>query len=152
MSSNCIVFQHAKLMSAVNNLLLNDKRDVIKELEEFKQICRNCYTLVNALFPKHSELYKLQVSEIYIDLPILCKFFEDIKEYSKEAYEFITEGYDILNLKEFLICEKLSYRETSDTIWGIYSYSKYITYAIEKILKEKDTEKQLIMLRGLTGE
>ena len=120
-------------------------------MSEFKNICSSCFTLVNASSPPYRSMYKAQIKDSPMDLPMLYKFFSDIKEFSEEAYQFITEGYDILNLKEFLACEDLSLGETSEVIWGIYSYSRYITYAIERLLNEEDFEKQCIMLRGLAG-
>jgi len=151
MTSNCINFEYAKLYVAITNLKSNDRRNITKELTEFKNICSSCFTLVNASSPPYRSMYKAQIKDSPMDLPILYKFFSDIKTFSEEAYQFITEGYDILNLKEFLACENLSLRETSEVIWGVYSYSKYIAYALEKLLNEENFEKQRIMLRGLTG-
>ena len=149
--SKYIIFQEAKLIMAINNLKINEERNLKGELEEFRKICNDCYTLAIASLPLGLEIYKLQARRLHIDLPILSKFFEDIKGYSKEAYECITEGYDILNLKEFLICENITQSEAFDVIRGICKYSKYITYAIEKLFKEQNEDKQIIMLRGLIG-
>lgn len=151
MSTKCVKLEYAKLYMALNHLKLNDEREIIKELNDFKGICINCFNLINSSTPPYTGVYMSYIRDIPWELPILSNFFGEIKDFSCEAYQYITDGYDILNLKEFLLCKDKEWKEASDIIWGIYKYSKYISYAIEKLLKEKDWEKQIIMLKGLTG-
>lgn len=84
--------------------------------------------------------------------PIFKSFLKYVRDCSKEAYLFVTDGHDIMNLKEYLAFSKLERKEIIKKLEELNSHAKYLQYIVLKIMKEKREEERLAMLAGLLGE
>lgn len=124
---------------------------VEKELKDFADICRGSVKMAIAMPENYSFMYNRIDERNNIDLPILSEFLKEVEKISKEAYNFLTEGYDIINFKEYI---KLKGKSTNDVVaitYNLKSYSTFIQYAFMKLFDEKDEKKKKIMLKGLLG-
>lgn len=149
MKEQVIDLKNAKLYLALKRLKTTPHDKIREELETLKKISATCLQLANT--SNYFTMCRIYIPSIIVDLPILARFFEDIKEFSKEAYDFICDGYDIANLKDFFIKKIEDQTFTHNFIWGFDQYVNYITYSIFKILKTNNIQKQYVMIRGMVG-
>lgn len=140
-----------KIFLVWDKLQTHDIEEIENELKEINIICTHCRKIVKTSLNQYTNIYDLLCKENINKLPILTSFFNDLETFSKEAYDFLTEGYDMANLIDYLRLENKDTSEIFDIIIGITEYSIYMRHAILKICKEKSVAKRRMMIRGLVG-
>ena len=129
----------------------NGREKVDAELRALIDMCKGCRKVANTMIKHYSALYTSWTSEDANNFPIITQFFGELKNYSEEAYAFMTEGYDLANIKEYLLFDKKGEFEIMLTLFGINEYVIYLRHALLKIFDESDEAKKRSMLRGLLG-
>ncbi len=99
----------------------------------------------------YATIYNNYIEKDADKLSLLSNFLMDVKNISPAAYEFLCEGYDIINLKALLNFKDKTEQEIINLLFELKSFSIFIEHAFMKILKETDVNRKLRILCGLMG-
>ena len=107
--------------------------------------------MATTMLENYSFMYNRVGDNGETDFPIITMFLKEVEAHSKEAYDFLTEGYDIANFKEYIKLKGKNSDEITKIVFGLNDYSVYFQHAFVKVLNETDERKKKIMLRGMLG-
>ena len=130
-----------------------DRDSILKELDRLVEFGENVFTSFKA-YGVYNSLYNLHLKHIEKDFIVpqeIINLFKDIKNISQDAYYFLTDGFEIINLVDFLKLEYLDDSVKAKVYIDFIEYTRYLRYIFKRIINENDEEKKKIMLRGILG-
>lgn len=128
-----------------------ERKTVEREILDIETNAKFCFGILEAHLDKYEAVYDNASLSGIKNIPNIAEFFKSIKTISKEAYEFITDGYDMEDLRTFLALRNKYMNDVVDTVFGFLNYSRYISYAFMKVLKEENEDKKRNLLKGMLG-
>ena len=130
---------------------IRGKRTILQELDELVSCGEESFNAMVSYGENFSSLYDAFIDD-NIKVPVeIIKFFARVKDVSKEAYDFLTGGHDIGDLKNYLKNNN-SYKENRfDNHKDLIDFLRHIRYMFSRIVNESDEEKKKKILRGLLG-
>lgn len=128
-----------------------NKEDVKIELSEFKRDCANHLNLAIKCTGECYHLYDMYVKNFDPKLTVITKFLQELKNISESSYYFMTEGYDVINIKQHLTFRGVERIKIIADLVRLKDLSVFLEHCIIKILNERNVNKKHLMLRGLIG-
>lgn len=101
--------------------------------------------------PRYSSACNFYINNVTVQMPIINEFFRVVRDVSEEAYQFMTEGHDVLNFKEYIASHERKISNVSGEVFRLSNYSEFLAHTILKILDEPDERKKRLMIRGFIG-
>lgn len=135
-----------KVFEAWKKLESFDRHKLEQELNQFIAVCRGCRKMAFAMQKDYSAMYRMDTVE---EMPIIMAFFKEVAEYSAEAYAYLSEGHDMLNLKIYLKMKGVDVGKIPIILNSLLGYSEYLRHSFLRIYDEPDAKKKEIMLRGM---
>ena len=129
---------------------MRNSKELEDEVHRFREWCQGYTDTVVLSINNYKKMYKAYTPYIE-EFPILTSFLKEVKQISNEAYDYLTEGHDIINLKEYLSFVGKQSNEITNELIALKTYSVFIEHAFIKLLHEPNIDKRYIMLRGLVG-
>ena len=140
-----------KFNSVFKELETYDKGDVLWELTLLNQFCKECFSIVNRT-RKYTSTYRYYLKEErFPKITLLTEFFNKVKETDVEVYNYLTEGHDMLNLKEYMAFDNLSVPKLLEKLNEFNEYLIYLTHMFKKFLNTEDEAKKLATLHYMLG-
>lgn len=140
-----------KIFEILKQIEATEKVDLEVDLENLKEICRIYYNLVDGKYGENAGAYENYIVRKNLEFPVLYKFIWAVKNVSKEAYEYMMEGHDLLNIRRYLMLYEGNESAIIAKAAQVYEFCECFEHSILKLINETDETKKLLMLRGLIG-
>lgn len=140
-----------RIFEAVKKLEKVGKKTLTNELENLREICDTYYNIVDRSFGTHNVSHDIYINHVTMELPMIFEFLGVVKHVSEEAYQFLTEGHDLLNLRYYLAFHKRNVSNVLKKAHELSSFCEFFEHSILKLVREPNEEKKRLMIRGLVG-
>ena len=135
-----------KVFEAWKKLESYGRHKLEQELNQFIALCHGCRKMAFAMQKDYSAMYRMDTVE---EMPIIMAFFKEVEKHSAEAYTYLSEGHDMVNLKVYLKMKGKDAGKVPLILNSMVDYSEYLKHSFLRIFDEPDAKKKEIMLRGM---